>query len=183
MLMTGDYSEQQLYDGFCLQAEALKAGGADAICVETMAALDEAVIAVKAAKEAAGLEIACTFTFENNSSSGYRTMMGITPAEMAEEIKKAGASVIGTNCGYGIDQIIEIVKEIRSFDKNTPVLVHANAGLPIIENGKTIYPETPEIMASKVGTLADCGADIIGGCCGTTPEHIRLIAEKLGERE
>jgi 5-methyltetrahydrofolate--homocysteine methyltransferase len=181
MLMTGEYSEQQLYDGFCIQAEALKKGGADAICVETMAALDEAVLAVKAATESTGLETACTFTFENNNANGYRTMMGVTPNIMAEEIIKAGACVIGTNCGYGIDQIIEIVKEIRSADKVTPVLVHANAGLPVIENGKTVYPETPEVMASKINTLIKSGANIIGGCCGTTPEHIRLIAEKVRE--
>jgi len=179
MLMMGEVSEQELYDGFALQAEALKKGGIDAICVETMSAIDEATLAVKAAKEATGLEIACTFTFEKTVTGDYRTMMGVSPSDMAKAVKDAGATIIGTNCGNGFAQMIDIVKEIRTADPDTPVLVHANAGKPISEDGKTIFPDTPEIMAGQFDELVLSGANIIGGCCGTTPDHIKALVDRV----
>lgn len=179
ILMMGEVSEKEIYDGFSIQAEALMKGGVDAICVETMSAIDEALLAIKAAKEITDLEIICTFTFEKTMQNEYRTMMGVSPSEMVESVKNAGASIIGTNCGNGFDGMIEIVKEIRKIDPSIPILVHANAGKPIIQNGKTIFPETPIMMAAKVSKLINCGANIIGGCCGTTPDHIKLIAEKI----
>ncbi len=179
MLMMDDVTEQELYDGFCIQAEALKKGGVDAICIETMSAIDEASVAVRAAKEATGLEVVCTFTFEKKVGQRFRTMMGITPAEMVEAIKNAGADVIGANCGNGFEQMIDIVKDIRTIDKSTPILVHANAGLPVYKNGETIFPETPDMMASRVNELVSSGANIIGGCCGTTPAHIKALVCEL----
>ena len=179
ILMMGDVSEQELYDGFSLQAQALQRGGVDAICVETMSAIDEASIAVKAAKESTGLEVVCTFTFEKTVAGEYRTMMGVTPSEMARTIKEAGASVIGTNCGNGFEQIIGIVQEIRSVDATIPILVHANAGKPIMKDGIVSYPDTPEMMAGFLQELIDQGANIIGGCCGTTPAHIRALADAV----
>jgi len=177
--MMGEVSGQELYDGFSLQAAALKKGGVDAICIETMSDIEEASIAVQAAKESTGLEIACTFTFEKTISGEYRTMMGVSPADMVNAIKDAGASVIGTNCGNGFEQMIGIVKEIRSIDSLTPILVHANAGKPVIRDGITTYPDTPELMASTLQSLISCGANIVGGCCGTTPDHIRALAASL----
>jgi 5-methyltetrahydrofolate--homocysteine methyltransferase len=182
MLMMGEISEETLYEGFSLQAGALKKGGVDAICVETMSALDEACLAVRASREATGLEVACTFTFEKTVSGEFRTMMGVSPAEMVRAIKEAGASVIGTNCGNGFDQMIDIVHEIRSVDPITPILVHANAGKPLFQNGATVFPETPEMMAAKVQELVKSGANIIGGCCGTTPAHIRQLVRALRVR-
>lgn len=179
MIMMGNISEDEMSDGFSLQAEALKAGGVDAICVETMSAADEASIAIRAAKEATGLEIICTFTFEKTSANEFRTMMGITPAEMVTVVKEAGASIIGTNCGNGFERMIDVVKEIRKVDKETPVLVHANAGLPVYKAGKTIFPDTPEMMSERVLELVNSGANIIGGCCGTTPAHIHALASKI----
>ena len=179
MLMMGDVSEQELYDGFAIQAEALKKGGVDAICVETMSALDEGSIAVKAAKEATGLEVVCTFTFEKTMNGDFRTMMGVSPADMVSAIKRAGASIIGSNCGNGFDQMIGIVKEMRTVDADIPILIHANAGRPIVEDGETVFPESPEEMAGKVNDLIAGGANIIGGCCGTTPEHIKAFVQKV----
>lgn len=179
ILIMGEVSEKEIYDGFSIQAEALMNGGVDAICVETMSAIDEALLAIKAAKEITDLEIICTFTFEKTMQNEYRTMMGVSPSEMVEAVKNAGASIIGTNCGNGFDGMIEIVKEIREVDQSTPILVHANAGKPIFKNGKTIFPETPIMMSEKIPKLINCGANIIGGCCGTTPDHIKLIAEKI----
>ena len=179
MLMMGEVSEKTLYDGFCVQAEALKRGGVDAICIETMSALDEACLAIRAARESTGLEVICTFTFEKTIIGEYRTMMGVSPVEMVQAVKEAGAAIIGTNCGNGFDQMIDIVQEIRSIDPVTPILVHANAGKPIFQDGKTIFPETPEMMAAKVRDMIKSGANIIGGCCGTTPTHIQRLVDAV----
>ncbi len=179
ILMTGQVAEEAVYDGFRIQANALKKGGVDAILVETMSAVDEATIAIRAAKEATGLEVICTFTFDRTVTGEYRTMMGVSPADMAKAVKEAGASIIGANCGNGFDQMIEVVREIRKADPSTPVLVHANAGLPSVEGGKLVYSETPAMVAAKARELAKCGANIIGGCCGTTPLHIRALVKEL----
>jgi 5-methyltetrahydrofolate--homocysteine methyltransferase len=179
ILMMGQVSEKVLFDGFCLQADALKEGGVDVICVETMSALDEACLAIRAARESTGLEVICTFTFEKTIIGEYRTMMGVSPAEMVQAVKDAGASIIGTNCGNGFDQMIEIVREIRSIDPITPILVHANAGKPVFQDGKTVFPETPERMAAKVQDLIKSGANIVGGCCGTTPAHIKGLVNAI----
>ncbi len=179
MLMMGEVSEETLYDGFCVQAKALKRGGVDAICIETMSALDEACLAIQAVRKSTGLEVVCTFTFEKTVSGEYRTMMGVSPAEMVLAVKEAGAVIVGTNCGNGFDQMIDIVQEIRSIDSVTPILVHANAGKPIFQNGKTVFPETPEMMAAKVLEIIKSGANIIGGCCGTTPTHIQKLVDAV----
>jgi 5-methyltetrahydrofolate--homocysteine methyltransferase len=179
MLMMGEISEETLYEGFYIQAEALKKGGVDAICIETMSALDEACLAIRAARESTGLEVACTFTFEKTVRGEYRTMMGVSLVEMIQAVKDAGASIIGTNCGNGFNQMIDIVQEIRSIDPITPVLVHANAGKPVFQDGKTVFPETPEMMAAKVQDLIKSGANIIGGCCGTTPAHIQKLVDTI----
>jgi 5-methyltetrahydrofolate--homocysteine methyltransferase len=179
MLMMGEVSEEALYKGFCIQAKALKKGGVDAICVETMSALDEACLAIRASRESTGLEVVCTFTFDKTMSGEFRTMMGVSPADMVQAVKEAGASVIGTNCGNGFDQMIDIVKEIRTIDPLTPILVHANAGKPVFQDGATVFPETPEMMAAKVQDLIKSGANIIGGCCGTTPVHIQKLVHAI----
>jgi 5-methyltetrahydrofolate--homocysteine methyltransferase len=179
MLMMGEISGETLFEGFSIQAEALKRGGADALCVETMSDLDEACLAVRASRESTGLEVACTFTFEKTMSGEFRTMMGVSPKDMVLAVKEAGASVIGTNCGNGFDQMIDIVREIRSVDPITPILVHANAGKPVFQDGATVFPETPDMMAAKVQDLIKCGANIIGGCCGTTPAHIQKLADAM----
>jgi 5-methyltetrahydrofolate--homocysteine methyltransferase len=171
----GDVTAQALYDAFKEQAIALADGGADAICVETMSSLIEAVQAVKAAKEHTGLPVICTFTFDAGAR-GFRTMMGLKPDRAAREAVAAGADIIGSNCGNGIANMIEITRQMRAASPGTPILIHANAGAPVVEDGKTVFKETPEYMASRVKELIDAGANVIGGCCGTTPAHIAAIA-------
>jgi 5-methyltetrahydrofolate--homocysteine methyltransferase len=179
VLMMGDVSQKELYDGFKEQALALSRGGVDALCVETMSALDEAILAIKAIKDHTDLEVICTFTFEKTLKGEYRTMMGVSPPQMVETLLDEGADVVGTNCGNGMKDMIDIVKEIRTVDSDIPILVHANAGRPEVKDGNTIFPESPEEMASYVPEILHAGANIIGGCCGTTPDHIRRIAEKI----
>ena len=178
MLMMGMVSPETLKDGFRIQAEGLKAGGADGVVVGTMSAIDEACLAIEAACEV-GLEVACTFTFEKMANGDFRTMMGYSPVDVIRPIVQAGASVIGANCGNGFDNMIQIVRQFRAVDATTPILIHANAGLPSYVDGKTVFPESPEDMVAKLPELLKAGANIIGGCCGTTPAHIRALAHHL----
>lgn len=175
ILMMGEISEDELYDGFKEQVIALERGGADAICVETMSAIDEASLAVRAARENTNCEVICTFTFERTKQGDYRSMMGVSPVDATKAVLEAGAQIVGTNCGNGFERMIDIVKEIRNFTANTPILVHANAGLPHNVNGIDVFPDTPAQMAALVPAIVKAGANIIGGCCGTTPEHISAI--------
>ena len=179
ILITGDVTPEELYNNFKEQAVALEKGGADAICIETMSDIDEAVQAIKAARENTDLEVICTFTFERTVQGDYRTMMGVSPGEATRAAMEAGADIIGTNCGNGFERMIDIVKEIRTTVPDIPVLVHANAGLPKNIDGMDVFPDTPEQMASLVPDLVDAGANIIGGCCGTTPDHIRAIKQAV----
>ncbi len=171
----GDVTPQDLYRAFKEQVVALEEGGADALCIETMASLNEAVQAIKAAKENTKLPVICTFTFEAGAR-GFRTMMGVTPERAAREAVAAGADIVGANCGNGIVNMIEITRQMRAAQPNTPILINANAGMPVLEGEKTVFKETPEFMASKVGDLIKAGVQIIGGCCGTTPAHIAAMA-------
>ena len=179
LLLMGDVTEQELYAAFKEQAQALEAGGADAALIESMSALDETCLAIKAARENTRLEIISTLTFERTVKGDYRTMMGVSPSDMAKTCQEAGADIIGANCGHGFRQMIDVVKEIRAAAPKAPILVHANAGLPINRNGVDMFPDTPAMMADFVPELLAAGADIIGGCCGTTPEHIAAIARAL----
>jgi 5-methyltetrahydrofolate--homocysteine methyltransferase len=174
MLVAGEVTEDELYSAFKEQAMALATGGADALCIETMSAADEACIAIRAARENTECEVICTFTFQRGAK-GYRTMMGLSPTKAAQEAVQAGAHIIGPNCGNGMEQMIEIVKEMRAAASATPILVHANAGLPKTVNGVDVFPESPDEMAARVKTVVEAGASIVGGCCGTTPAHIRAI--------
>ena len=179
LLITRDITENELYDSFAEQAAALAEGGADILIIETMIALDEASVAVRAAKENTDCIIALTMTFTATPTGEYRTIMGDSIADMVTVMKTGGAHIIGSNCGNGIADMTGIVGEIRKLDRKIPVLVHANAGLPEFIDGKTVFPESPEVMASYVPGLVNAGTNIIGGCCGTTPDHIRAMATAL----
>ena len=172
----GDVTAEALYEAFKDQVFALAEGGADALCIETMSSLTEALQAIKAARENTTLPVICTFTFEAGPK-GFHTMMGLKPDMAASEAAAAGAHIIGANCGNGIANMIEITREMRAAAPATPILIHANAGTPVIEDGKTVFRETPEYMASRVAELIEAGASIIGGCCGTTPDHIAAMAK------
>jgi 5-methyltetrahydrofolate--homocysteine methyltransferase len=177
LLLMGDVTEDEIYAVFRDQAVALESGGADACCIETFMALDEALLAVKAVRENTKLEVICTFTFEKTANGEYRTMMGVSPKEMALALLDAGVDIVGTNCGNGMERMADIVSEIRSAAPKAPILVHANAGAPVNFEGKTVFRETPELMVKYAERVLAAGAGIIGGCCGTTPDHIRALAE------
>jgi 5-methyltetrahydrofolate--homocysteine methyltransferase len=146
-----------------------------------MSAIDEAAIAVKAARENTKCAVIITMTFSRDSKGEYHTMMGVTPEEMVNSMKEAGADILGSNCGNGIEEMIDVVKAIRAIDNSIPVMIQANAGTPQFIDGVTVFRENPEIMASFIPELIKAGANIIGGCCGTTPEHIRQMSRVLGK--
>lgn len=171
----GDVTEEQLYDAYKDQMIAIEAGGADAVCIETMSSVTEACQAIKAAKDNTSLLVICTMTYEPGAR-GFRTMMGVTPERAAQETIEAGADIIGANCGNGIENMVQITKQLRAAAPDCPILIHANAGMPVLENGKAVFKATPEDMAAVVPELIAAGANIIGGCCGTTPKHIAAIA-------
>lgn len=175
-LIMGDVTSEDLYNSFKQQAIAFEKGGADAVCIETFYALDEAEEAIKAVKENTSLEVICTFTFDK-SGDEFKTLMGVSPQQMVESLIQFGADIVGTNCGSGFLDMIEIVKKIREVSTKIPVIVQANAGLPVFENGELVYSETPEKIKEIIPKLIDAGANIIGGCCGTTPKHIKVISE------
>jgi len=180
MLLMGDVTETELYNNFSEQAIALEKGGADIIIVETMSALDEASLAIKAARVNTGCTVIITMTFSKDPQGHYFTMMGVSPSEMVISMREAGAHIVGSNCGNGIEDMIGVVKEIRAIDTSIPVIIQANAGTPEFIDGNTFYRESPETMASFVPQLIKAGVNIIGGCCGTTPEHIKQIGKVLG---
>lgn len=170
----GDATEAELEAAFREQITALVAGGVRVLCFETMAVLEEAIIAITVAKSIdSTLDIICTMPFDN-TPRGYRTMMGVDPARAAAELADAGADVIGANCGNGVDRMIEIATAFRAASA-LPILIHANAGMPELVDGKTVFRETPAYMAARVPALVAAGATIIGGCCGTTPAHIAAL--------
>ena len=181
ILMMGEVTPEEIYESFKEQVIALEKGGVDAIIIETMTDIDEARLAVRAAKENTTREVICTMTFEKTLNGDFRSMMGVSPTEMMEELVPEGVDIIGANCGNGIEGMIQIVKEIRACNTEIPVLVHANAGMPVYQDGTTFFTESPEQTAGFVKAIIDAGVNIIGGCCGTTPEHIRQIARVVRE--
>jgi 5-methyltetrahydrofolate--homocysteine methyltransferase len=152
------------------------------LCIETMSAADEAGIAVRAARENTDCEVICTFTFQRGAKGQYRTMMGLSPTKAAQEATRAGAQIVGANCGNGMEQMIGLIKEMRAAAGTTPLLVHANAGLPKNVEGVDVFPESPEEMAGRVWAVVEAGASIVGGCCGTTPAHIAAIRQAVDSR-
>jgi 5-methyltetrahydrofolate--homocysteine methyltransferase len=176
MAPLGTVSEEDMMKGFAEQAKALAEGGADGIVVETMMDLAEAKAVLLAVRQSTSLPVAVTMTFDKGPK-GFATIMGIRPEQAAADLEKAGADIVGANCGAGIDQMIDLMKRMRSATA-LPLWCKPNAGLPELIDGKTVYRETPEMMASKLRALVQAGANIVGGCCGTTPAHIRAFVRE-----
>lgn len=170
----GVVTEKEMEAVFAEQISALLEGGVRIIVIETMTAIEEALCAVRAAKKLdSSIDIAATMTFDP-VPGGFKTMMGVDCARAVRELTDAGVAFLGSNCGNGIDQMIPITREIRSYTE-LPILIQSNAGSPELINGETVFRQSPEYMAERVGELVAAGADIVGGCCGTTPDHIAAI--------
>jgi len=167
----GDVDPAEVLDGFRIQAAALVAGGVDLLTIETMTDLAEAVLAVKAAREALGHRaVLASLTFDP-TPRGWFTIMGNDVAAAAGELAAAGADAVGSNCGQGTEGMLSVALDFGQVT-DLPLLIQANAGLPVLEAGEVHYPETPADMAAHLPDLVNAGVKIIGGCCGTSPDHI-----------
>ncbi len=173
MLLSGETTEADLENAFSEQADALAEGGADALVVETMSDLAEARAAVRAAIRT-GLPVVACMVFDSGREKD-RTLMGVTAEEAAAGLQEAGASAIGANCGNGPEGYMPICLRLREAT-SLPVWLKPNAGLPEMVDGRAAYSMSPEAFARGIDRLVQAGADFVGGCCGTTPEFIRVLA-------
>jgi 5-methyltetrahydrofolate--homocysteine methyltransferase len=167
----GDMSFDEAVELFSEQAKALKEGGADLFIIETMMDLKEIKAAIIAAK-AEGLPVVATMTFDQT----MRTMLGTSPEAFAVTAEGLGADVIGANCSLGIDGIFSAIAAMSSVT-NLPLIAQANAGIPELKGDDTVFPDSPEDMATRVTELADAGVKVLGGCCGTTDKHIAIMGK------
>jgi len=178
LLMSGEIQPEQLRETFSEQAQALADAGADALVVETMSDLDEAKVAVEAAR-ATGLPVVACMVFDTGKEKD-RTMMGNTPEQAAEALTAAGADVIGANCGQGIAGFVHICRRLRAAT-DRPIWIKPNAGLPVMSEGRPQYCTTPAEFVGHLPALLEAGAQFIGGCCGTTPAFISEIRDFLAQ--
>lgn len=180
----GDTSPEALHEAFREQARALHAGGADIGLVETMADPRELVVAIKAAKAAASWPVIATYAFDFAGERHYRTMMGATVDQAVEAAILAGADAVGANCGtnLSLDDYVQVASQlVRAAERlsSVPVIVQANAGSPRMVDGRLVHPASPDDMAAMVPRLLNEGVRIIGGCCGTSPDHLRAMRRMM----
>ncbi len=176
LLMAGDADVAELESGFAEQAAAMAEAGADGLVIETMSDLSEATAAVRAAV-ATGLPVVACMMFGSGKAKD-RTMMGTTVEEAVEGLLGAGASVVGANCGQGIAGFIPLCQRLHQAS-GRPVWIKANAGLPELVDGRTVYRTGPEEFAGHARALTEAGAGFIGGCCGTNPSFIRALKQRM----
>jgi 5-methyltetrahydrofolate--homocysteine methyltransferase len=181
---TGDFVEPlgqlrrtELAEAYAEQAGALAAGGVDAILIETMRTLEEAETAVRASKHATSLPVFVTMVFERGTN-GFQIMTGARTKAVVIALRGAGADAVGANCGIGVEMMVELATELREVT-DLPLLIQSNAGIPSIRDAEIVYPESPEYMADRLAPLVEIGVNVLGGCCGTGPDHIRALASRL----
>lgn len=160
---------------FAEQAAALAAGGADALIIETMSDLNEARAAIEGVKKATNLPVVVTFSFDTRG----RTMMGLKPSVAAHEIWNLGVTAMGANCGRTLTETLAAIQEMRQAVPEAVLMAKPNAGLPHAEGKDLVYDVTPEIMADYAQQFLKEGVKIFGGCCGSTPEHIKALARTI----
>ena len=173
----GAMSFEAAQKSFADQAAGLAAGGVDLFWVETMSDLEEVRAALDGIRSISDLPIAVTMSFDTRG----HTMMGISPQQAVKELSELDIQLLGANCGTGSDELIEAVKEIIAEKPSMPVIAKANAGIPEIVNREVVYTGSPEVMAKYAAEVWKEGALLIGGCCGSTPNHIKAMAEALAD--
>ena len=177
----GEITRAEVDCAFVEQARALVEAGADAIIVETQTVLDEAGAAIAAAKAAGAPCVIASMAFDlTHETRELRTMMGTDPDEAAAFLEEAGADVLGLNCGTNIDMASAKAAVKRYQDcSGLPIMAQPNAGQPVLQNLKVIYNQTPDEMASQAADMFLAGVDILGACCGSTPQHIAGLRDRL----
>lgn len=174
MMVSGEIGSEQVSAAFAAQARSLAAAGADALLVETMSEIEEARLAVEAAKRT-GLPVLVSFAFDSGKNKD-RTMMGATPEAVAAAMVEAGADAVGANCGVGVERVLTICERLHAAC-DLPIWIKPNAGLPIMEGSAIHYGTSAEFFASHYTALRDAGASFLGACCGSTPEFIHALAD------
>lgn len=181
ILAVREIDESELAEGLREQAEALAAGGVDVLLLETFSEPAEIALAIRVVLEATGLPVIASMSFDSGPQRTH-TLMGASADRCAEVMEEAGAAVVGCNCGAGIAHVLPAVVALRAHTTR-PLWVKPSAGPPDLVEGRTVYRQTAEEFAGHVPTLIEAGAEIIGGCCGTAPEHIRRVAWVVQGRE
>lgn len=171
----GDLAPELAYEAFAEQAKALTEAQLDAIVCETFTDLQEILICLQAVRSITQLPVIASMSFEPSG----RTMMGVTPQEAIVILAEAGATVVGANCSVGPELVEKVMREMKAARPNFPLLAKPNAGMPRLTGGKPVYPVTPEEMAAFGSRMKELGVAILGGCCGTTPDHIQAMAKTL----
>jgi 5-methyltetrahydrofolate--homocysteine methyltransferase len=175
----GKTDPDEVLASFRRQVAALLSAGADMICIETMTDVAEAALALEAVRSLdRTIPVMATLTF-SKTLRGYYTLMGTSVQESATALENAGADIIGSNCGEGSEKMLEIAREFCKYS-HVPVAIQSNAGLPVATDEGLSYPESPEFMAARAAEMIRLGVQLIGGCCGTTPEHIRAFRKLVG---
>ncbi|SUZ49367.1 uncharacterized protein METZ01_LOCUS2221 [marine metagenome] len=181
----GPMPAEAALDAFEEQVDGLTAGtrsrdansSIDLLWIETMSCLDEAAIAIDACRQLSGLPVAITMSFDTNC----HTMMGVSPANAAKALLDAGASAVGVNCGNSLDDNEAVIAQMREAAPEATLIAKSNAGIPEWQGAKLSYSATPALMADFTRRLRDLGVQLVGGCCGTTPEHIAAMRSALRE--
>jgi 5-methyltetrahydrofolate--homocysteine methyltransferase len=173
----GELPSSEVAEAFEVSAALLEKAGVDFFIVETMIDLNEALLAARAVRNASDRPLVSTMAF-TRGARGVRTVMGTSPEQAAEGLEEAGADIIGTNCCSGMEEAAEIMTEIVAAT-GLPTIAQPNAGLPVPDGDRVIYPETPEAMAEGIQKLLEIGVRIVGGCCGTTPAHLARMGQNL----
>ena len=160
------------------QAQALAAGGADLLVLETFFAIEEALWAAEGIAAATDLPLVISFSFDQ----GTKTMMGLGPADVVAQTAHLELAALGANCGRSLDDTAQLVTEFLDAELGLPLWIKPNAGVPQVVGDRVIYPEDPESFAPAVAEFAERGARIVGGCCGSTPEHLAALHRALGRQ-
>jgi 5-methyltetrahydrofolate--homocysteine methyltransferase len=176
----GEYTREEFDETYEAQIRGLVDGGVDLISIETMYSLEEALCALRAAKKASSLPVAVCMTYDRNPR-GFYTLMGETVQRCLEVLKDNGADIVGSNCSHGSPVFIELARILRDHT-DLPVIVQPNRGKPILEKETMVYKQTVDEFVTDVRAIAGLGVNVIGGCCGTTPEFITGLHEALGPR-
>jgi 5-methyltetrahydrofolate--homocysteine methyltransferase len=171
----GPITYKEARDAFAEQAGALADGGVELLVIETQYALEEADAAFEGASSATDLPIVVSFSYDR----GTRTMMGIKPADVIKEYKTKGAMVVGANCGTTLENMETIIKEYAATEMTIPLWAKPNAGIPRLVGSQTTYDITPKTMAEFAKIYIELGAQVVGGCCGSTPEHVAAIVKAV----
>lgn len=172
----GEMAYDQAVDSFRRQVEGLVQGGVDVLWIETMSDLGEVRAAVEGARMVTGsIPLVATMTFDTHG----RTMMGVTPEQALQELSTLDLEALGANCGNGTEEIEIVIGKMAELNPEKPLVAKANAGIPHVENGVVVYDATPEIMGEYARKVAALGATLIGGCCGSTPDHLAEMKAAL----